>query len=180
MLKMVYSTYKKQRILYLYSQGYRPPTIKEMLDKKNLKCSRVGVYKFLKLYSTTLSINRRVGLGRPSKITAEIKQLVEQQMRTDGVSTTPNGNRERIFNFAPHYTEVSNCARMDISRQHVYCQLIPEANKQKRLRWARQHLGQSFEDVIWTDESTIQLESHRRFACRKRGETPRPKPRYMN
>jgi transposase len=122
-LKRVYSTYKKQWILYLYSQGYRPPTIKKMLDKENLKCSRVGVYKFLKLYSTTRSNSRRVGSGRPSKITAEIKQLVEQQMRTNdetnGVSTTPNANRERIHNFAPHYTEVLNCARMDVLWQRV-------------------------------------------------------------
>ena len=65
-------------------------------------------------------------------------------------------------------------------RGSAYCQLIREANKQERLQWAQQHLGQSFEDVIWTDESTIQLESHRRFACRKRGEAPRPKPRYIN
>lgn len=50
--KMVYSTYKKQRILYLYSQSYRPPTIKEMLDKKNLKCSRVCIFKFLESYRT--------------------------------------------------------------------------------------------------------------------------------
>ena len=74
---MIYSTYKKWRILYLYSQGYRPPTIKKMLNKENLKCSRVGVYKFLKLYSATQLMSRQVGSGRPSKITAKIKQLVE-------------------------------------------------------------------------------------------------------
>lgn len=62
-------------------------------------------------------------------------------------------------------------------RGSAYCQMIREANKQKRLDWAREHLGQSFDDVIWTDESTIQMETHRRFACRKRGEPPRPKPR---
>lgn len=63
-------------------------------------------------------------------------------------------------------------------RGSAYCQLIREANKEKQFQWAQQHLGQSFEDVVWTDESTIQMESHRRFACRKRGEAPRPKPRY--
>ena len=85
--KMVHSTYKKQQILYLYSQGYRPPTIKKMLGKENLQCSRVGVYKFLKLYNATRSISRKVGSGRPSKITAEIKQLVEVQMRIDNETT---------------------------------------------------------------------------------------------
>jgi hypothetical protein len=65
-------------------------------------------------------------------------------------------------------------------RGSAYYQLIREANKQKRFQWAQQHLGQSFEDVTWTDESTIQLKSYCRFACRKHGEAPRPKPRCMN
>ena len=120
--KMVYSTYKKQRILYLYSKGYRPPTIKKMLDKENLKCSRVGVYKFLKLYNATRSISRRVGSGRPSKITAEIKQLVEQQMRIDDETTAYQLHRmltEKGYSILLHNTEVSNCARMDVSRQRV-------------------------------------------------------------
>ena len=62
----------------MYSQGYRPPTITKMLNKENLKCSRVEVYKFIELYNAIQSISRRVGSGRPSKIIAEIKQLVEQ------------------------------------------------------------------------------------------------------
>lgn len=34
-----------------------------------------------------------------------------------------------------------------------------------------------FHDVIWSDETTVQLESHRRFCCRKKGQKPRYKPR---
>ena len=178
--KMVYSTYKKQRILYLYSQGYRPPTIKKMLGKENLQCSRVGVYKFLKLYNATRSISRKVGSGRPSKITAEIKQLVEEQMRIDDETTACQLHRmltEKGYSISLRTILRCRTALGWTFRGSAYCQLIRESNKQKRLQWAQQHLGQSFEDVIWTDESTIQLESHRRFACRKRGEAPRPKPR---
>ena len=65
-------------------------------------------------------------------------------------------------------------------RGSAYCQLIREANKTKRLAWAQQHLYNSFEEyVIWSDEleCTVQMESHHRFACGKRGEAPRPKLR---
>ena len=58
--------------------------------------------------------------------------------------------------------------------------MIREVNKRERLEWARQYLDEAstgFEDVIWTDEATVQLESHRRFCCRKRGERPKNKPR---
>jgi hypothetical protein len=45
--EMVFSDYKKQRVLALASQGYKAPTIAKKLQKENLKCSRVGVHKFL-------------------------------------------------------------------------------------------------------------------------------------
>lgn len=33
----------------------------------------------------------------------------------------------------------------------VYCQLIREPNKLKKLDWAKTYLHNTFEDVIWTD-----------------------------
>ena len=66
-------------------------------------------------------------------------------------------------------------------RGSAYCQLIREANKEERLRWALQYQHEAdggFQDVLWTDECSVQLETHRRFCCRKRGEPPRNKPRY--
>ena len=63
-------------------------------------------------------------------------------------------------------------------RGSTYCQLIQEVNKGKRLAWAREHLDDTFDDIIWSDECIIQMESHYRFACRNQGEAPRPKPRY--
>ena len=53
-----------------------------------------------------------------------------------------------------------------------YCQLIRTANKTKRLEWAirYQHEAEAgFCNVIWTDECTIQLETHHQFYCRKKG-----------
>ena len=61
-------------------------------------------------------------------------------------------------------------------RGSAYCQLIHEQNKAKRLEWCQRYKEDAFENVIWTDESTIQLENHRRFCCRKIGQAPKPKP----
>ena len=62
-------------------------------------------------------------------------------------------------------------------RGSAYCQMICEANKIKKLQWAQQYQDDSFDDVIRTDESTIQLENHRRFCCQKVGHAPKPKPK---
>ena len=44
------------------------------------------------------------------------------------------------------------------------------------MEWAREYLHDDFSDVVWTDETTVQLESHKRYCCRKQGATPKPKP----
>ena len=179
---MVYSSYKKQRILYLYSQGLKAPTIAKELKKEKLKCSRFGIDKFIKVYETTGSIARQPGSGRPSKVTAEIKELVEAQMRLDDETTA--FQLHRLLTEKGYSISLRTVLRCRTSlgwtfRGSAYCQLIRDANKIKRLAWARQHVDDTFEDVIWSDECTVQMESHRRFCCRKRGEAPRPKPRFV-
>ena len=65
-------------------------------------------------------------------------------------------------------------------RGSKYCQVIRNANKVKRLQFAIEYLPEieasGFDNVIWTDESSIQLESHRRHSYRK-GEPAVLKPR---
>ena len=55
-------------------------------------------------------------------------------------------------------------------------QLIRDVNKQKCLEWALSHRTDDFHDVICSDETTVQLESHCHFCCRKKGQKPRYKP----
>ena len=68
-------------------------------------------------------------------------------------------------------------------RGSAYCQLIRDGNKIKHLAWAKQFVtykDKDFKDVIFTDECTVQLETHRRFCCRKWGQPPKAKPRYSS
>ena len=55
--------------------------------------------------------------------------------------------------------------------------MIREKNKEKRLKWAEENVHSEFEDVVWTDESMIQLENHRTFCYRKVGAPLKPKPK---
>ena len=84
---MVYSSYKKQRILFLHQQGFKAPTICKLLRKEGLTVTARGTYKFLKKFADTGSIGRRPGSGRPSKITPAIKAIVDQQMEEDDETT---------------------------------------------------------------------------------------------
>ena len=54
-----------------------------------------------------------------------------------------------------------------------YCQLISEVNKEKKIEWRLDRVllnDLELSDVIWTDECSVQLESHHKISCHKRGE----------
>ena len=63
------------------------------------------------------------------------------------------------------------------SKSTSYCQMIREVNKEKRLAWAIKNKDMFLEDVIYTDETTVQIETHRRTCCYKKGQKPRYKPK---
>ena len=62
------------------------------------------------------------------------------------------------------------------SRGTAYCQLIRAPICEKSLRWVQENVAATFENVIWSDETSVQMETHRRFCCRKKGQKPRYKP----
>ena len=51
-----------------------------------------------------------------------------------------------------------------------YCQLIREVNKEKRMKWCQDlSPNDDFENVIWTDGCSVQLERHSHRYFRKKG-----------
>ena len=179
---MVYSEYTKLRILFYHFKGLKAPTIARYLQAVNIHCARQNVAIFIKKYRQTKSICRRSGSGRPSKLTAEVKAIVEEEMRRDDETTAHQLHQLHLSRgYRISLRTILRC-RTSLGwtfRGSAYCQLIRDVNKVKRLAWATANLGETFDDVIWTDECTVQLESHRRFCCRKMGEPPKPKPRYV-
>lgn len=178
------SAYAKQRVIALSNEGFKSPTIANKLRDEGIHVTRVGVYKFLCVYKITHTIRRSSGSGRPSKITAEVKALVDQQMILDDETTACQ--LHQLLLRSRHYISLRTILRCRTElgwtfRGSAYCQLIRAVNKEKRLQWARDNLieaSNGFNDVIWTDESSIQLETHRRHSYRKLGDAPKCKPRY--
>ena len=176
---MVYSTYVQQRILVHHAQGYKAPSILRLLREEKLKATKWGIYCLLRKFEQTGTIKRRAGSGRPSKITAEVKAIVENQMVSDDETTASQlCVLLKSRGYSIDLRTVLRC-RSQLGwtfRGSAYCQLIREANKVKRVDWCTANGGNDFSDVIFTDECTVQLESHRRTCCRKKGQPPKPKP----
>ena len=124
----MYSAYKKQRIIYYYRLGYRSPTICLLLRKEHLRTSRVGVAKFIAKYNETGSLMRRPGSGHPSKITPEMKAIVEPKMREDDEATTYQLHALLILNQYKNSPSLSHCTWLDFSLQ---C-LLPTQSRRKQ------------------------------------------------
>ena len=179
---MVYDDYTKQRILTLFFLRHRAPTITRCLEREGIVVSRRGVAKFLKRYLATGTILRLPGSGRKTKITDDVKRVVEEQMRRDDETTATQLHvLLTSLGYNMSLRTILRCRTLLgwTFRGSAYCQLIREKNKLKRLEWAQKNLNEDFSDVVFTDECSVQQESHRRYCCRKRGEPPKSKPRYM-
>ena len=74
---MVYSWYTKRRIIYHYKKGYQAPSIASLLLDEDITASQVGIARLLRRYEETGTIVRRLGSGRPTVITTEMKTIEE-------------------------------------------------------------------------------------------------------
>ena len=83
---MVFSNYAKQRIVFL-SITHKAPTIAKILKPEGIKASRRGIFKFIKRCQSSGTIHWLPGSGRVSKITEEIRAIVEEKMRGDDETT---------------------------------------------------------------------------------------------
>lgn len=131
--------------------------------------SRRGVSVFLSCVQETGSIGRLPGRGWPTKQTEEVKELIKAAIWTDD-ETTSKELHEQLAS-AGHslsLTTTLQCRRGLgwTVRGSAYCQMIHEENKAKHVEWTRKHLHEAetgFLDVIFTDETSIQMESHQCF-----------------
>ena len=177
---MVFSNYVKMRILSMHWKGMKISNIVEYLMLEDqVIVSKQGVRQFLKRFAKYNTIARKPGSGCPPKLSPAIQRLIERTMQDDDETTATQ--LQAMLSICRIYVSLATIVRNRIElgwtyRGSAYCQLIRDANKVKRLDFARTYLGDSFDNVIWSDESTIQLETHRRHCYWKEGQKkPRPK-----
>ena len=181
---MVLTSFAKERILLHYEDGLRAPSIHRRLKEEGINVSRVGIWKFLRVYRSTGSTRRREGSGRPTKVTDEVKLIVEGMMLKDDETTAYQIHKVLTQKGIDISIATIVRCRKELGwtfRGSAYCQLIRAVNKEKRLAWAKQYLDEAedgFDNVIWSDESSIQVETHKRFCYRKKSCAPKTKPRY--
>ena len=178
---MVYSNYVKQRILYLSRTGKTYSPIVDILALEGRRVTKPGICYFLKKFKATGSITRKPGTGRkPTKTRALLDFIDTEIEKDDEISLADLRTKlvEKGINVS-----ISSIHRWKeelgwTSKGTKYCQMIREGNVAKRLDWAKANIEDiNLDDLIFTDETTVQLENHRRTTSYKKGRKPRYKPR---
>ena len=119
--------------------------------------------------------DKRNGRRNTKSSNPNILRIIENCMR-DNDETTAKEIRQFLLN-AGYSLSISliNKLRKNIGltlRGTHYCQLVRENNKTKRLHWAFEHMNDDFNDVIWTDETSIFMEQFKRRCYRKKSVPP--------
>jgi transposase len=172
--------YARERVRQMLSEGSSCSEIVTALRLEGISTCRQTIWRLerhIRLYETIAPLPKS---GRPTKLTDVALQKIDAAMMQDDETTA----KELVTAVLDAGVSVSLSTALKgrhslgwTSRGTAYCQLVRAVNREKRLRWAQEHLGADFHDVIWTDETSVQMETHRRFCCRKSGQKPRYKPR---
>ena len=172
--------YAREHIRQLSRRGGTVSKIVKTLSQEGIFTCRQTVWRMLQHIESHGTIRALHKCGRLTKLGATVLQTIDDMMQRDDETTAKQLVVTLRVNGISLSTTTARKGRRSLGwtrRGTAYCQLIRAPNRAKRLEWARQNLGKSLEDVIWTDETTVQMESHRRFHCYKKGCKPRYKPR---
>lgn len=168
----------RQRVIVLQRLGYSLKDIQKRLKEEGTNVSlRSLQYLSLKFkkFHTIRDLHRA-----PKKrlLTTEMMAAIEDNLRNDDELTATKLKRKLSEKFTTFpdvsISTIKRCRKEKgwVSTRPHYCQLIREANKLKRKEWCERQLdaNEQFENVIFSDECTVQLDHHARLCFRKEKE----------
>ena len=176
------SSYTRTRIESLHGQNLHPAEIFKLLKREELLVSFATVTRIIKKLKLTGTTDKGKSTGRPRKLNGEARTFIEDQMRKDDETTSGQIQKKLAKQgIIVHPSTVRRSRKQQgwTLQRTRYCQLIRDANKVKRLEFAQRVLetGDTFDNVIFTDECSISLEQFRRTCYRKVGEPAKRKPK---
>ena len=175
---------QKAKIVRLRERNKNISEIVRTLAEDDCKISRLSVRRFLRRFHERQSFENTPLPGRPAEeVTLPIMNFIDAQMERNDELTAPNLRRKIFEEFKIDFSE-SKVKRLRkklgwVQTGTKYCQLIKEANRAKRLAFCLkcEEDGETFDNVIFTDECSVHMEKHARICFRRMWEPPKLKGR---
>ena len=164
-------------------RGYRVSKIQAHLALEDIAVSKKSLCLLIKKYRLTGSVADHRTVKPPKKLKDEHYRFIDECMATDDELTATNllaMLKEKYPSLNVSESTVKR-ARVELgwaAKKTRYGAMISENNQEKRVEWCKERLetgDTDFDDVIFSDECTVQLESHRRITFYKKGQPVRYK-----
>ena len=178
----------RRRIVELNSQELGVTDITLKLKEEGITVARSSVYCIIKKWNVHKTIARLPPKNpRPMvDVTDEVLDFIDEQMEKND-ELTANRLRSLInekFNITFSTSKVRRIRKKLgwMATGTKYCQLIRQVNQGKRFRFAKMCLeaNENFDNVLWSDESTVQLDWNGKISFQRWWEPPelKGKPKH--
>ena len=155
--------------------------VTRLLRNENLIVDRSFVMRTVKTFNSCGKLYRdRQGRQSSLSTNKHIHAIIDNCMKENDEMTAKNiqSHLER-YRYSVSVSTINRIRnRLGWSLKTTrYCQMIRNNNKPKRVQWATENLNETFEDVIWSDETSVCLEQYKKRSFRKRGIPMKRKPK---
>ena len=182
--------YQRERVLELWKMSGKNAmytSIQKALGREGIITTRQTVRSTIDRWEKLGSVCDSVRSGRPKAMPDNHYRYIDELLSMNDELTASDLVEQLTLKFGEvRYSERTVAwARQDLGWTYStarYCQAIREQNKVKRLAWCQERLeeGERFDNVIFTDESSIILEVHRRKSFRKKGQPRKLKYKHKH
>ena len=169
------SQYARNRIISLRAANTSTVKIVKVLQEEDgIKTSRTSVSLFIARHKRTGSVDDAQRSGRKPILSVADANFIDEKMMSNDELTSSEIQKplsvERGVNVS---TSTIRNTRRKIGWKHEkarYCQLIRDRNKVKRLVFCLRAMNEKdgFQDVIFSDETTVEIQQYTRFCFRKK------------
>lgn len=188
---MPLSNFQRQRIISLWTQPKKRTVteIKRIMAHEGVFTTAQTIKNTIARWEETGTVRDRPRIGRRVMVPQSHYRFIDETMAENDECTASEMKKLLSAKFGADYVTYSERTiarvRSELGWTFTtarYCQAIRDGNKEKRVAWVNSCLEteECFEDVIFTDECTVQLECHRRKSFRKKNAPRKFKYRHKH
>lgn len=174
----------RKRVVTLFEKGIGVRDIQDRLGEEDVTVTRQTLYRLIQKFKSTGGISDLPRRKRPRKLTSEMLEIIDSALKQNDELTSEQLRchlQERFPLLRVSLPTIKRARKEKgwvCTRPH-YCQIVRDLNKRKRFLWCHhlKNTNEKYENVVFTDECTVQLECHSRLCFRKQRQPRVLKPR---
>ena len=178
MIMVRLSVTKRKRVIILWQHEHSLRDIQRQLKEEEITITLRSIQHLCAKFSKFHTIRDLTRAHKTRLLTTDMMKMVDESLQSNNKLTSKKLKTKLSEKFPSiqgvSLATIKHCRKQLgwVSTRPHYCQLLREGNKQKRKEWCQRQLDrkETFDDVIFKDQCSVQLEQHGRLRFRKEKE----------